>query len=170
MAGSSKGKHHLGPSKLKHAQQAPDSDTVVHETQLETASESDYGGGDDVDISVEDLAVMEKLSCKKSAGGTATYSQASAAPVQMRILTRPASAKTEEPEVFARQVFDRASSKKNELAVKPLGHPDTAMPSVEPSPDNDFQKGTELTVRRKLRLTTAKTTTISQTLRLGYGQ
>jgi hypothetical protein len=147
MAEPSKGKHHYGASKLRHVQRPPDSNMVAPEIQLATAPESDYGGGDDVDISAEDLALMEKLSTKKHAGSLTAPSQARAAPAQTGPFTRPASAKTEEPKVFARQAFHQAPPKRNESAVKPPVHPDTAIPSVETSSKEDRHQGTGPTVR-----------------------
>ncbi|KAF3042618.1 hypothetical protein E8E12_000579 [Didymella heteroderae] len=129
----SKGKQQPGPSKLRNVRRPPDSDTVILETQLE----ADGNGVEenDLEIDPESLAILATHSVKKSAASTVMSSQIHAAPSQTFLLTRPPSAKTEEPRFLGRQAFHKTPPEEDARAVKSIvhpTHPDIAIPSIEP--------------------------------------
>jgi hypothetical protein len=128
MAELPEGRQHCGPSKLRNVQQAPDSDTVVPETQLK----ADQYGIEYEDLDDEDLAVLARNSVKKPAGSTATSGQAPTAPFQTAPFVRPGTAKIEEPKIWSRQAPNKTLPKEGASAVKSPVHPDTVVPSVEP--------------------------------------
>lgn len=145
MVEPSMGKQHLGPPKLRIVQQPSDSDTVVPGT-LETAPESDHGGKD-AGLSAEDLALMVKCSHSKSASHALQTSTTSLNSIPF---TRPASAKTGKSVGAYKRAPNKITfkdRKEESLSMKPLVHPDTAIPSIEAPAKSDVCPGTKVSAR-----------------------